>query len=115
MENIDSLTVYEATSFVQRLRGLLGRLALDKHEALHIAPCRDVHSFGMKYSLDIVFLGEDRNVIKVGLLKPNRWMMCKEAKSVIELKAGAAQKYGLSVGTKVQDIDVISIGKRNEY
>ena len=115
MDNIDSLTVYEATSFIQRLQGLLGRSALDYQEALHIAPCRDVHSFGMKYSLDILFLDTDRNIVKTGLLKPNRWMLCKEASSVIELKEGGAQLYGLSVGTKVKDIDTLSIGKRNEY
>jgi len=109
-----SLKVYQAKTFVQRLRGLLGRTQLNECEALHIEPCKDVHSFGMKYPLDIVFLNDAGKIVKTGLLKPNSWMKCKDAQSVIELKAGCAQRHGFSVGEFAIDLNYQSIGERNE-
>ncbi len=111
---MNRLTVYKASSFWLRLRGLLGRSPLKETEALHIEPCADVHSFGMKYALDIVFLNSAGTVIKTGLLKPNSWMKCKGARAVIELKAGCAERYGLLEGMCANDLNYISIGDRNE-
>lgn len=88
------LTIYSAQTFYQRFRGLLGRRELQQDEALHIQPCSDVHTFGMKYDLDIVFLDAVGSVLKIDSLKPNRWSCCKGAKSVLEFKSGCAQLHG---------------------
>lgn len=94
LSTTSELTVFSADTFYQRLRGLLGRRELQQNEALHIQSCCDVHSFGMKYELDIVFLDDAGLVLKVDLLEPNRWAYCKGAKSVLEFKSGCAQLHG---------------------
>jgi len=109
------LTVYAASTFMQRLRGLLGRTELGDSEALHIAPCSDVHSFGMRYPLDIVFLNETGEVMKTAVLKPNSWMKCKGAKSVVELRAGCAKRHGIVVGKSLNAMNTRTIGERNEH
>lgn len=88
------LRMYSANTFFSRLRGLLGRRKLEKNEALHIKPCSDVHTFGMKYDLDVVFLDHDGVVIRIDTLAPNRWSICRGAHSVLEFSAGCAQLNG---------------------
>lgn len=102
LTSISALNVYSADSFYLRLRGLLGRRELQMNEALHIRPCSDVHTFGMKYDLDIVFLDSTGSVLKIESLKPNCWAYCKGAKSVLEFKAGCAQQHGYD-----QEVDEI--------
>jgi len=94
MANQEQLTLYSANTFYQRLRGLLGRRQLGDNECLHITPCADVHSFGMSYPLDIVFLDGDGSVLDVKPLPPNRWTYCAGAKSVIEFRIGCANRHG---------------------
>ena len=113
--NTEELTVYRARTFFERLRGLLGRNVLTASEALHIEPCRDVHSFGMRYPLDIVFLNDTGKVVSIGRLKPNSWMKCKRAKSVLELRAGSAERYGLQVGDYLRGLNPMPIGERPEH
>ena len=76
-----------ALSFLQRLRGLLARKPswLGEDGVLVIAPCNSIHTFGMKYSIDVAFL--DRNG-KVLLAKqnfePKKRLFCKNAVCVLE-------------------------------
>lgn len=108
-------TLYKANTFMQRLRGLLGRTELREHEALHISPCADVHSFGMKYAIDVVFLGDTGEVLKTGFLKPNSWLKCKGAESVVEFKAGYTARHGIAVGDSLNTLNSKAIGERNEH
>lgn len=103
------LVIYKANTFWERLRGLLGRRMLDANEALHIQPCSDVHSFGMTYPLDILFLDKTGHVLKAGVLKPNSWLFCKGASSVLEFKAGCSQAFN-----SAEVIVRKSIGERHE-
>ncbi len=52
-----------AVTFGARLRGLLFRNPNDI--ALVLTPCKSVHTFGMKYPIDIAFIGRDGRVLKV--------------------------------------------------
>lgn len=112
------LTLYSADNFLLRLRGLLGRRELQHDEALHIQPCHDVHTFGMKYDLDIVFLDDSGTVLKVDSLEPNRWAFCKGAKSVLEFKSGCARLHGYDEQLNekkvlnTNDVVIKSIGER---
>src|SRR5262249_42030963 len=57
----------------RRLRGLLGTKRLDPGEGLWIKPSNQVHMFGMRYALDLVFLDADGRVLRlVYALAPNR-------------------------------------------
>ena len=86
-----------------RLRGLLGTRSLPEGDGLWIRPCRQVHMFGMRYPIDVVFVDADQRV--VGLtsdLQPGR-VSPKFAgtTSVLELPAGTIVRTGLAVGTQL--------------
>lgn len=93
----------KATSFFHRGKGLLGRSELTENQGVWIEPCRDIHTFFMKFSIDCLFLDEQMVIKKIyNNVKPFRvagpiWA----AKSVIELKAGTAERWNLSVGDKL--------------
>lgn len=55
---------YVAQTLFQRLRGLLGSSPLSPEEALLIPQCNSVHTFFMRYSIDICFLSRDFSVLK---------------------------------------------------
>ena len=48
-----------------RRRGLLGRQGLPAGSAMIIAPCSSIHTFFMKFPIDVVFAGRDGRVVKV--------------------------------------------------
>jgi uncharacterized membrane protein (UPF0127 family) len=86
-----------------RLRGLLGTSALPDGDGLWIRPCRQVHMFGMRYAIDVVFLDETRRI--VGLtrdLAPWRVSpLVRPATSVLELPAGTIARTALREGQAV--------------
>lgn len=79
-----------ADTLVTRLIGLMFKKQLLGAEGLLINPCNSIHTFFMRYSLDIVFLSSDNKVIKIIRdLKPWRmtWIYFR-AKKTLELPAG---------------------------
>lgn len=52
-----------ADNLLTRVRGLLGRDGLDEDEGLLIIPCPSIHMFGMKFSLDVIFLSKENIVV----------------------------------------------------
>jgi uncharacterized protein len=57
--------------------------------ALLLAPCRAVHTFGMRWSLDLVWLGLDGRVVRVDEdVGPWRARSCRGARAVLEVPAG---------------------------
>jgi uncharacterized membrane protein (UPF0127 family) len=74
-----------------RRRGLLGRNGLAPGTALVIAPCRAVHTWFMRFPIDVVFVSRDGRVVKVrGSLPAWRMTGTLGARAVVELMAGAA-------------------------
>jgi uncharacterized membrane protein (UPF0127 family) len=62
-----------AGTSAQRKRGLLGREALASDEGIYLVPCKGIHTFGMKFAIDVAFLAGDGRVVAVHhSLKPNR-------------------------------------------
>jgi uncharacterized protein len=76
-----------------RRRGLLGRDGLLAGEGLWIVPCESVHTFGMKFPIDLVYLDRNKKVKKVRSRVP-AWRLsgCLSAHSVVELAAGTIQE-----------------------
>ncbi|WP_201314001.1 DUF192 domain-containing protein [Dyella sp. EPa41] len=75
-----------------RLRGLLGRapLRVDRTEALWLVPCGSVHTIGMRYPLDLVFLDRKGGVIDWHEhVEPWRMRRKRGAHHTIEFAAGA--------------------------
>lgn len=85
-----------------RRRGLLGRDALDPQAALIIAPCQAVHTFAMRFSIDVVFVARDGVVVKISEdVRPGRMTGAWSAFAVIELAAGAIARSGLRRGDRL--------------
>ena len=87
----------------KRRTGLLKRQSLDRGEGLLIAPCEGIHSFGMKFAFDALFLSGDRKVLKVRASMPRgRISLCLRAHSVLELPAGTAAETGTLAGDQLE-------------
>ncbi len=96
------IVLYGAFRTLQRLRGLLGRPPLKTHEALLLRPCNQIHTFGMRYALDLVFLDREGLIVKcVAGLPPRRMAVSRRAIQVIEMPAGSLQRTGLCPGEKL--------------
>jgi len=83
-----------AESMFSRMKGLLGRNSLEDGAGLLIRPCMGIHTFGMKFPIDAVFLDKKNRVVAViRELIPNRMTrMYLGATSVIELPAGTLNR-----------------------
>ena len=87
----------------ERVRGLLARPALSAAEGLLIDHCGSVHTMGMRYAIDLVFLGRDWVVKKiVSSLAPWRMALCLGAVMVLELTAGSAARLGITQGMQLR-------------
>lgn len=83
-----------------RRRGLLGCDELPQGSGLIIIPCRQVHTFGMKYPIDVVFLDASWQVRRCAKgLKPWRLSpLVISSRSVLELPAGKISETGTEAG-----------------
>jgi uncharacterized membrane protein (UPF0127 family) len=87
----------------KRRTGLLKRESLPRGEGLLISPCEGIHSFGMKFPFDALFLSRDRRVLKVrASMAPRRISFCLPAHSVLELPAGTAAETGTVKGDQLE-------------
>jgi uncharacterized protein len=91
-----------AAGMLSRMRGLLGRRPLENHEGMLLKPCNLVHTLGMRYAIDVVFLRKDGLVLKVSeALPPRRASGHMRAACVLELAAGVARQIGIAPGIKL--------------
>ncbi|HEX2849494.1 MAG TPA: DUF192 domain-containing protein [Acidimicrobiales bacterium] len=90
-----------ATGFGARLRGLLGRDGVEG--AILLRPAKSVHTFGMRFPIDVAFCDRDLRVIAICSLKPNRITRMRwRANAVIEAEAGAFARWRLAVGDELR-------------
>ncbi len=88
---------------VKRSKGLLGRNCLERGEGLWIVPCEAVHTFGMRFSIDLVYVDRDKRVKKVrSHVRPWRMSACLSAHSVIELTAGTVRETQTQAGDTLE-------------
>ena len=89
-----ALTLRKATTFWNRLRGLHAWPGLPWHTGLYLSPCRAIHTFGMAYAIDVVFLDAAGKPLKqISNMAPGRIAFCLRAASAIELPAGYCLAY----------------------
>lgn len=85
----------------ERARGLLGRS--DIEGAMLLAPARSIHTFGMKFSIDVAYCDAGMVVIAVSNMPPHRLGVPRlRARSVIEASSGAFERWGLTIGQKLE-------------
>ena len=86
-----------------RIRGLLGRDGLEPGTGLWIAKTGSIHTFFMRFPIDVVFLDKDLRVRKVvAEVKPYRLAWGRGARSVVELAPGQAARLGLAEGLQLR-------------
>jgi uncharacterized membrane protein (UPF0127 family) len=91
-----------AASTETRRQGLLASPGLEDSSGLWIAPCEAVHTFGMAFSIDVVFLDRDFRVCKLKQkVGPGRIALSWRAASALELAAGRIQSTGTSEGDQL--------------
>ncbi len=96
-------TVMHARRFFNRLRGLLGTKPLAQDGGLLITPCSQVHTLGMRWPLDVVFLDADGVVLKcVRRLAPGRVAAARGAKHTLELAPDSILRLGLQSGDRLR-------------
>lgn len=95
-----------AESIFSRMKGLLGRNSLNNGEGLLIRPCKGIHTFGMKFPIDAVFLNKNNRVIAISKnILPNRMTrLYLGASSVIEVPAGTLEKTATLAGDQLEFI-----------
>lgn len=92
-----------AATFWRRLKGLLGTKELLSGQGLLIRPCNSVHTIGMAYALDVVFLSRDFRVLQVvEALRPRRFAFHFTAYQVLELPRGTIASYGIAPGQALE-------------
>jgi uncharacterized membrane protein (UPF0127 family) len=93
-----------AGTSAQRRRGLLGRSAMNHEEGIYLGPCQWIHTFRMKFPIDVAFLARDGRVLAVHHnLKANRLSkIVLRAQGVLELSAGRLRATDTGIGDIVQ-------------
>ena len=92
-----------ADTSAKRRTGLLKHTGLEPGEGLWIAPCEAVHTIGMKFPIDVLFLDKKKKVLKVRPAMP-RWRMAVSlfAHSVLELPSGRAAETQTAAGDQLE-------------
>lgn len=93
-----------AESFAARSRGLLGRDGIEG--ALLLRPASSVHSFRMRFDLDVAFLDADLRVLRTVRLPRNRMTrLMPRSKAILEAEAGVFARWGLERDQKLALVD----------
>jgi uncharacterized membrane protein (UPF0127 family) len=101
--NVVAEPVELATSRNARRRGLLGRDSLAPGHGMLIAPCSSIHTWFMRFPIDVIFVTRDGLVVKLGRhVVPWRLMLGRGAYATVELASGGIDRSGVSVGDRLE-------------
>lgn len=91
-----------ADNFFARLAGLLPTKTLLQGAGLLIKPCASVHTLGMRYAIDVIFVDAGNEVVKVvHSLPAGKLASAAKSKYVLELPAGTAAAQATEVGDRL--------------
>jgi uncharacterized membrane protein (UPF0127 family) len=86
--------IHQADTVSSRLLGLALLRAVPPGHALLIADCRSVHTFGMRFAIDVAFLDASGRPIRIErAVGRRRVLACREAFAVLEAPAGEIDRY----------------------
>ena len=99
------LWIRMADRFLTRALGLLVGQPLDVAEGLLIAPCSSIHTLGMRYAIDVVFVDREARVLRVCAdVKFGRMRFAPSARGVLELRSGTAARHRLASGVYLAEL-----------
>lgn len=94
-------TVEVADSWRSRLQGVLGRNTIDG--VLMLRPARSVHTFGVKFVLDVAYCDGEMRVLDVVTMVPNRMGMPRlRSRVVFEAPKGSFERWGICAGDQLE-------------
>jgi len=95
--------ISKAVTFFQRTRGLLGRKKIKKGEGLYIPACRSIHTFFMRFTIDVVFINHDNRITRVvpGLVPFRIAFGPRNTAGVLELPAGTIKDNRCVAGDEI--------------
>ncbi|MCD2137998.1 DUF192 domain-containing protein [Salinicoccus halitifaciens] len=99
--------VRQAHNFWTRFKGLMFKRDMNRHAALHLSPCSSIHTFFMKFGIDVIYINRENEVVGIERhLTPGKiGGRFKKARSVIELPAG-------TLGNKVSTGDTLGFAEK---
>jgi hypothetical protein len=97
---IISENVMVANTYFKRLKGLMFTKELPDQSALHIVPCSEIHTFNMRYSIDVLYLDRNNNILAIDEeMQPGKiGKSVKNAVSVVELPRGKVKRGSVKIG-----------------
>ena len=97
-----------AETSVTRLVGLLGKRNLPSGEGVWIRPSSGIHTFGMRFAIDVVGLDKEMRVVKLWTeIQPNRvTSIRRKVQSVVELAAGEINARSIEIGHVLSTLDI---------
>ena len=110
-ETVIAKNVWAAGNFWERLRGLIGSPPLEEGEGFLIPSCQGVHSFGMSYLFDAMYLDRNGRVLELILrMKPNSFGIINfQTSSVLEFPEGTIERTKTEKGDLLFVADVSTL------
>lgn len=97
-----ALELLSTQTVLERMRGLLARPPLQRGQAMVLQDCNLVHTVGMRYPIDIVFVDRQARIASIHAAVPARRVRgCWRAVQVLELAAGEAARLGWQNGQRL--------------
>ncbi|MDH2392422.1 DUF192 domain-containing protein [Streptomyces sp. HNM0663] len=97
---VSPIPVEIAATYARRRRGLLGRDGIEG--AMLLTPCNSVHTFRMRFPVDVAYLDRELRVAALHTVPPGRLTRPRlRARHVLESEAGTMTEWGLRVGVRV--------------
>jgi uncharacterized membrane protein (UPF0127 family) len=93
--------VLVAKNLFARMKGLLGRKSLGPDTAMIIDPCSSIHTLGMRFAIDVIFLDSKNTITAIApQVQPGRFWVSGgwRARRVVESEAGLLPLSSLHVG-----------------
>lgn len=100
-------TMRRSSGIFSKLIGLLFTKELPEGHGMWLVPCSSIHTFGMRYAIDVIYLNKKQKVIKlVKQLEPNRFAPFSfQTRSIVEIPAGALDRLDIAVHDDLEMIE----------
>jgi len=102
--------LWVAMDFFSRFLGLMGRSGLRADEAVFFPKCNSIHTFFMRFRIDVVFVDAEGKIIEIieGLKAWRMLLPRSKAKHTIEFTASRTRELGLKTGMRLDWEEKIS-------
>ena len=99
MEN-KTIEIINTDTFLQKLLGLIPYKTFDRHKLIFFRNCRAIHTFFMRFPIDVIFVDENNDIIKLTEnLHPWKHSIAgRNTKNVYETSSGFIKKFNLNLG-----------------